>query len=46
MAVRIESGYPINGYIETLIGGRTENQEGSSREHPLCGRTERGLYRR
>lgn len=27
MAVRIESGYPINGYIETLIGGRTENQD-------------------
>lgn len=27
MAVRIESDYPINGYIESLIGGRTENQD-------------------
>lgn len=27
MAVRIESDYAINGYIETLIGGRTENQD-------------------
>lgn len=27
MAVRIESAYPINGYIESLIGGRTENQD-------------------
>ena len=30
MAVRIESDYAINGYIETLIGGRTENQDSTS----------------
>jgi len=30
MAIQIESKYNINGYIESLIGGRNENQDSAS----------------